>query len=60
MPDTKQLRNRIRSVNSTLHLTHAMELVAASKIKRASERMLASRDYADSAAQVMNTARISA
>ena len=55
MPDTKQLRNRIRSVNSTLHLTHAMELVAASKIKRASERMLASRDYADSAAQVMNT-----
>ena len=55
MPDTKQLRNRIRSVNSTLHLTHAMELVAASKIKRASERMFASREYADSAVQVMNT-----
>ena len=41
MPDTKQLRNRIRSVNSTLHLTHAMELVAASKIKKALERMSA-------------------
>ncbi len=53
MPDTKQLRNRIRSVQSTLHLTHAMELVAASKIKRASERMLESRHYADSAYRVM-------
>ncbi|MBR4500868.1 MAG: ATP synthase F1 subunit gamma [Clostridia bacterium] len=53
MPDTKQLRNRIRSVNSTLHLTHAMELVAASKIKKASERMLGSNEYAHAAAETM-------
>ena len=46
MPDTKKLRNRIRSVNSTLHLTHAMELVASSKIRRASERMAASAAHA--------------
>ncbi len=49
MPDTKQLRNRIRSVNSTLHLTHAMELVAASKIKKASEKMAGSSQYAHAA-----------
>ena len=53
MPDTKQLRNRIKSVNSTLHLTHAMELVAASKIKKASERMAGSNDYARAAAEAM-------
>ena len=35
MADTKQLRSRIRSVRSTLQLTHAMELVASSKIRRA-------------------------
>ena len=53
MPDTKQLRNRIRSVNSTLHLTHAMELVASSKIRRANERMARSGDYAAAARQAM-------
>ncbi len=54
MPDTKQLRNRIRSVNSTLHLTHAMELVAASKIKKASVRMLGSNQYAEAAKEAMD------
>ncbi len=48
MPDTKQLRNRIKSVDSTLHLTHAMELVASSKIRKATKRMLGSGEYADS------------
>ncbi len=46
MPDTKKLRNRIRSVQSTLHLTHAMELVASSKIRRANNAMAASGDHA--------------
>ena len=53
MPDTKQLRNRIRSVNSTLHLTHAMELVASSKIRRAMEKKERSGDYAGAAARAM-------
>lgn len=44
--DTKALRARIRSVDSTLHLTKAMGLVASSKIRRATEAMLHSRDYA--------------
>lgn len=46
MPDIKQLRTRIRSVQSTLHLTHAMQLVASSKIRRASERMELSAEHA--------------
>ncbi len=43
--DTKALRNRIKSVDSTLHLTKAMGLVAGSKIRRATDAMLKSRDY---------------
>ena len=44
--DTKQLRSRIKSVDSTLHLTKAMGLVASSKIRRANDRMFKSREYA--------------
>ena len=44
--DTKQLRNRIKSVDSTLHLTRAMGLVASSKIRRANDAMLKGRAYA--------------
>ena len=47
MPDTRKLRSRIKSVNSTLHLTHAMELVASSKIRRATERMEVSGQHAE-------------
>ena len=44
--DIKALRNRIKSVDSTLHLTKAMGLVASSKIRRATDAMLKSREYA--------------
>ena len=44
--DIKSLRNRIRSVDSTLHLTKAMGLVAASKIRRATRDMTRTREYA--------------
>ncbi len=43
--DIKSLRSRIRSVDSTLHLTRAMGLVASSKIRRATMRMNDSREY---------------
>ncbi len=43
--DTKALRTRMKSVDSTLHLTKAMGLVASSKIRRANEAMLKSREY---------------
>ena len=45
MADMKQLRNRIKSVNSTLHLTKAMGLVASSKIRRANLAMARSKAY---------------
>lgn len=44
--DTKALRARIKSVDSTLHLTKAMGLVASSKIRRANEAMVKGREYA--------------
>jgi len=44
--DIKSLRSRIRSVDSTLHLTTAMGLVAASKIRRATQTMTRTREYA--------------
>lgn len=47
MPDTKSLRGRIKSVDSTLHLTSAMGLVASSKMRRANEAMGKARAYAD-------------
>ncbi|MBR6729419.1 MAG: F0F1 ATP synthase subunit gamma [Clostridia bacterium] len=44
--DIKKLRSRIKSVDSTLHLTKAMGLVASSKIRKATEAMNRSREYA--------------
>lgn len=44
--DIKKLRTRIKSVNSTLHLTKAMGLVASSKIRKANEAMNRAKAYA--------------
>lgn len=57
--NTKQLRNRIKSVNSTLHLTKAMGLVASSKIRRATDAMNKSREYAESLKNVMDLLALS-
>ena len=46
MPGTKEIKRRIKSVKSTKKITKAMELVAASKMKRAVSSTLASRPYA--------------
>lgn len=43
--DIKKLRTRIKSVDSTLHLTKAMGLVASSKIRKANSAMQAGREY---------------
>lgn len=51
--DIKGLRTRIKSVNSTLHLTKAMGLVASSKIKRATDGMLKGREYADAVSKTV-------
>ena len=52
--DIKSLRSRIRSVDSTLHLTKAMGLVAASKIRRATRTMNQSREYASAMDDVVS------
>ena len=57
--DIKSLRSRIRSVDSTLHLTKAMGLVAASKIRRATRTMNQSREYASAMEDVVAVLRSS-
>lgn len=47
MSGTKEIKQRIRSVKNTKKITKAMELVAASKMKRAIAKVLASRLYAN-------------
>jgi F-type H+-transporting ATPase subunit gamma len=47
MATIREIRNRIRSVQSTAKITKAMELVAASKMRRAQQRALAGRPYAE-------------
>ena len=53
--DIKSLRNRIKSVDSTLHLTKAMGLVASSKIRRATENMQKSRQYMKALEDAVNS-----
>ena len=47
MPGTKEIRVKIKSVQNTRKITKAMEMVAASKMRRAQERMRAARPYGE-------------
>jgi F-type H+-transporting ATPase subunit alpha len=47
MPSGKEIRNKIKSVESTRKITKAMEMVAASKMRKAQDRMRAARPYGD-------------
>ena len=47
MPSTKEIRGKIKSVQNTRKITKAMEMVAASKMRKAQERMRAARPYAE-------------
>ena len=49
----KEIRNQIGSIKSTQKITSAMEMVAASKIRKAQERMQATRPYAEKMRQVI-------
>ena len=42
---SKEIKNRIRSMESTKQITKAMEMVAASKLRKAQNQVLASRPY---------------
>ena len=47
MPSMKEIRGKIKSVQNTRKITKAMEMVAASKMRKAQERMRMARPYAD-------------
>lgn len=58
--DTKALKNRIKSVDSTLHLTKAMGLVASSKIKKANANMAAAGEYSGAIENIISLLSCSA
>ena len=53
MAKPRDLRRRIKSVQSTRKITKTMELVATSKLKRAQDRVIAARPYAAALAEVI-------
>lgn len=57
MASTQQIKGRIKSVKSTKQITKAMELVAASKMRRAQEATVASRDYTKTARAILTRLR---
>ncbi|KAF3883931.1 MULTISPECIES: F0F1 ATP synthase subunit gamma [Nostocales] len=53
MPNLKAIRDRIQSVKNTKKITEAMRLVAAARVRRAQEQVIATRPFADRLAQVL-------
>jgi len=53
MASLKEIRAKVASIKSTQKITRAMQLVAASKMRRAQERMSAGRPYADNMRRVI-------
>jgi F-type H+-transporting ATPase subunit gamma len=53
MAQARELRRRIRSVQSTRQITRTMEMVSTSKLKRAQDRVVGARPYAAALAEVM-------
>ena len=55
MANVRDIRRRIRSVKSTQQVTKAMKMVAAAKLRRAQERIVAARPYANQMLAVLNS-----
>src|SRR6187402_2048592 len=53
MPSLIDMRRRIRAVKSTQQITKAMKMVAASKLRRAQEKVVATRPFAKQARHVL-------
>jgi F-type H+-transporting ATPase subunit gamma len=51
----REIRRRIRSVNSIQQITRAMEMVAVSRLKRAEERLRSARPYAEKTQELMES-----
>lgn len=54
MASLKEIRAKVTSIKSTQKITRAMQMVAASKMRRAQERMQVGRPYADSMRRVIS------
>jgi len=54
MASGKEVRTKIKSIQNTQKITKAMEMVAASKMRKAQDRMAASRPYSDKMRQVIH------
>ncbi len=54
MAGLKEIRSKVVSIKSTQKITKAMQMVAASKMRKAQERMSAGRPYADKMRRVIN------
>jgi len=52
MASSKEIRGKIKSVENTKKITKAMEMVAASKMRKAQDRMRAARPYAEKVGQI--------
>src|SRR5436190_6997262 len=55
MPSLIDLRRRVRAVKNTQQITKAMKMVAASKLRRATERITAARPYAQQMQRVLGS-----
>ncbi|QYY36619.1 ATP synthase F1 subunit gamma [Ruficoccus sp. ZRK36] len=55
MPSTKEIRGRIKAVKNTGQITRAMQLVAASKMKRAQDDAISGRPYAMLLAEILES-----
>jgi F-type H+-transporting ATPase subunit gamma len=53
MPNLKDIRRRIRSVKNTQQITKAMKMVSAARLRRAQERVVAARPYANTMQRVL-------
>jgi F-type H+-transporting ATPase subunit gamma len=55
MPSLIDIRRRVRAVKSTQQITKAMKMVSASKLRRAQDRIIGARPYANQALRVMSS-----
>ena len=53
MPNLKEIRSRIASVASTMQITSAMKMVSAAKLKRAQDKIVQMRPYAEKLTQLL-------
>jgi F-type H+-transporting ATPase subunit gamma len=54
VPSTREIRRRIRSVGNMQQITRAMEMVSAAKMRKAQQRVTASRPYSEQLRQIMS------